>query len=464
MIRENIVKTISYFKRNGMKSTILAVTERLQRIKKEKYEYVAPTTEELNKQRERVFVSPVTFSVVVPVYHTPEKFYKEMIQSVLQQTYPFWKLILADAGKQEELRKIAESFQDERIKYVALEQNKSIADNTNAAILYAQGEYIALLDHDDVYTPDALYEMAAQIEEGKKRGIEYGMLYSDEDKCDETGSVFYEVNRKPAFDLDLLMTNNYICHLLVMKTELMKKLMFRPEYDGAQDHDLVLRAAGALLYGFTKEGKIDKDKFPRIFEEELPIANIPRVLYHWRCHMASTAANPESKRYAYDAGTRAIEDFVTNMGWKCSVSMMEHVGFTRVEYREDIFSLRPEIAMVGGKVLDKGGRIVGGRMDREGKVLFKGLPSGFTGYLNRAILYARAQVLDLRCMRLNPKYTDIYREVTGEEYKEDPKSGLCVPPLYESNREYVEKSREVSLRLKKEGILLWDPMLQVGKD
>ncbi len=461
MIRANIQKTVSYLKRNGIKSTMLAVTERLQRMKKEKYTFVPVSEEDLKKQRERVFENPVVFSVVVPVYHTPENFYKEMIESVLNQSYPHFELILADAGKQQELKSIAESYRDERIKYVQLEKNIGIAENTNQALMYATGDYVALLDHDDVYTLDALYEMASAIEEGKKRGVEIGLLYSDEDKCDETGKIFYEPNRKPSFDLDLLMTNNYICHLLVMKTELMKNLKERPEYDGAQDHDLVLRGAAALLYGVNEAGDIDKTALPNVNYDTMPIVSIPKVLYHWRCHLQSTAANPESKRYAYDAGTRAIADLVKYMGWKGNVSMMEHVGFSRIEYEGNIFLMRPEICMVGGKILNKAGRIVAGRMDSEGKVLNKGLPSGFTGYLNRAILYQRAEALDIRGIKLNPKYHTIYREVIGEEYREDEATELCIPPKYEKDSDYIKMSLLLSKRLFKEGLLLWDPAMEI---
>ncbi|MBO5283700.1 MAG: glycosyltransferase family 2 protein, partial [Lachnospiraceae bacterium] len=172
-------------------------------------------------------------------------------------------------------------------------------------------------------TPDALYEMAAAIETALTKAAETPgrnadaaprMLYSDEDKCDEEARRFYEPNRKPDFDLDLLLTNNYICHLLVLRADVMRQLGFRREYDGAQDHDLVLRAAGLLW------------RIPGA------ICHIPRVLYHWRCHSASTAANPESKLYAYEAGVRASRDFVNSQGWKATVTMTQHMGFSRTEY------------------------------------------------------------------------------------------------------------------------------------
>lgn len=175
------------------------------------------------------------------------------------------------------------------------------------------------------------------------------MLYSDEDKCDQCAGKFYEPNFKPDFNLDLLLTNNYICHLLVMQTALMKRLGFRAEYDGAQDHDLVLRAA-AILWRIPGE-----------------ILHISKVLYHWRCHSASTAANPESKLYAYEAGVKASQDFVDRQGWKARVAMTQHMGFSRTEYDPPILRQRPEIGALGGRVLDRTRRIVGGMMSESGR-------------------------------------------------------------------------------------------------
>ena len=309
----NLKKTISYLKRNGLRETLITVKEHFSPDTQDNYRYIPPTEDALERQRSRCFAQPVTISVVVPAYHTPERYYREMIESVLAQTYPHWQLVIGDAGEGEELMRLASAYGDSRICYHRLSGNRSIADNTNETLQWVQGEYIALLDHDDVLTPDALYEMAAAVEQGRLGGTGPGMLYSDEDKCDENGLTFYEPNLKPDFNLDLLMTNNYICHLLVMETEPMRQLGFRSAYDGAQDHDLALRAAGRLM------------RMPGA------IVHIPRVLYHWRCHSASTAANPESKLYAYEAGVRATQDFADSQGWKTRVSMTQHMGFSRTE-------------------------------------------------------------------------------------------------------------------------------------
>ena len=181
-----------------------------------------------------------------------------------------------------------------------------------------------------------------ETEEEEKAGRVPQLLYSDEDKCDGEAETFYEPHFKEKFNLDLILSNNYICHFMVMKRELMQQLLERGEYNGAQDYDLVLRAAFAL------SGR------------EEAICHIPKVLYHWRCHSLSTAENPKSKLYAYEAGRRAVQDFVNQKGWKAEVQHTEHLGFYRVEYPEGVFTVRAEVGAAGGAVV-KGGKIVGGQ-------------------------------------------------------------------------------------------------------
>lgn len=144
-----------------------------------------------------------------------------------------------------------------------------------------------------ILTPDALYEMADAVTKAYDRGVKVTFAYSDEDKCDGEETRYYDPNHKENFNYDLILSNNYICHFLVMDAELMKRLQFRPECDGAQDYDLVLRAVAEVLAADGQAG-------------EKSILHIPKVLYHWRCHEASTAANPHSKKYAYEAGLRAL--------------------------------------------------------------------------------------------------------------------------------------------------------------
>ncbi len=488
----NLRKTISYLKRNGLRETLVTIKEHLPQSTRETYRYDPLAEDVLEQQRGRYWETPVTFSVVVPAYHTPERYYREMIESVLAQTYPFWQLVIGDAGEDDTLERLTAAYEDKRICYHRLSANRSIADNTNETLQWAQGDYIALLDHDDVLTPDALYEMAAAIEHarfgtevpdtdsrsiasmacdvqeseksgskfsdtdqcviagescnmrenGKQRSTMPRMLYSDEDKCDENAARFYEPNFKPDFNLDLLMTNNYICHLLVMEAGLMKQLGFRAAYDGAQDHDLVLRAAACLW------------RIPGA------ILHIPRVLYHWRCHSASTAANPESKLYAYEAGVKATQDFVDSQGWTARVSMTQHMGFSRTEYIPPILEQRREVGAIGGRVLGKARRIVGGMMNEAGEVQYLGLKDGYSGYLNRAILVQQAQALDLRCIRLGEQCRELFREVTGLEYREDGASGMYDWQGLPADYDYAGMGLKLGYALRKAGyVLLWDPQM-----
>ncbi len=461
--KDNFKKTIYYFQKNGLKNTLYAVRERLQKKATDNYAYVSVTEDVLNEQRAKVWDNPVYFSIVVPVYHTPEKYFREMVESVLAQTYPYFQLVLADAGagevedrcigaghveecvqavKKNNIPQFLEKYKgEERICYIPLESNVGIAENTNVAIDVATGDYIALFDHDDLLTPDALYEMASCLEEARNRGISIQMVYTDEDKCNSDATHFYEPHYKADFNLDLLMTNNYICHFTAIKAELMKELKLRGAFNGAQDFDLVLRVAG------------------RFYKEPEKIAHVPKVLYHWRCHEASTAANPASKRYAYEAGKRAVEDFVQNRGWNAQVSHLKHLGFYRVDYQEDIFKIRPEVGAVGGRILDRKGKLCGGMMSEAGEVFEQGLPDGFSGYVNRAALMQQAQSLDIRAFRLNPACKALFEQVLEIPYEEKAgekgKSFVCQNM---DAQQIKEMSLKISKALREAGYcLIWDP-------
>ncbi len=425
--KANLRKTINYFKKNGLKDTFFAAVERLKHSAQDEYVYEVPTEEVLSLQRKHKWDNPVVFSIVVPVYHTPKEYYCGMIESVLGQTYPHFQLVLADAGKSEELAEIAASYGDARITYVELKENAGIAENTNQAFVHATGDYIGLLDHDDVLTPDALYYMAEAINIGKQEGAEKILLYSDEDKCDSDGTKFYDPHFKPDYNLDMLLTNNYICHFTMVRSDVAKELKLQASFDGAQDYDFVLRVAEKIQELNGKE-KVAKH-----------ICHIPRVLYHWRCHENSTALNTESKRYAYEAGKRAVEAFAERQGWNVAVSHLKHLGYYRIHYPENIWEMRPEVAMVGGNLYEKG-KICGGLMTESGEVVFAGLSKGFSGYMNRAALVQQAQALDIRNGRLSPVAEEMLLQITETE------------PL--------KRSLELSRRLRKSGyVLLYDPQL-----
>ena len=173
----------------------------------------------------------------------------------------------------------------------------------------AKGDYIALLDHDDLLTEDALFEMVKKIEEEKNAGKIAKIIFSDEDKCNSEASRFFAPHFKAGYNKELLFTNNYICHFLLCKAELMKELLLRSEFDGAQDFDFVLRAT-SYVNNEAEQGKA------------VSICHVPKVLYHWRCHENSTAENPESKMYAYEAGKRAVQAAFEELGRNVQVSQI----------------------------------------------------------------------------------------------------------------------------------------------
>ena len=377
----NWKKTYYYLKKNGLKSAVLAAMERLEKNENDGYQYVQPSEGELAKQRQVSRDGEILFSILVPVYRTPERYFLEMIQSVLDQTYSNWELLLGDASPDESLRKLAENAGDNRVRYVKIAENKGISANTNVILEMAQGSYIGLLDHDDTLTPDALFEVYRAIQKSKSAGKIARMLYTDEDKGDGEMQLFYDVNKKPAFDQDYLWSNNYICHFTVMEAGLMKELKFRPEFDGAQDFDIFLRAVRKIA---EENENCYKDS---------QVVNISRVSYHWRCHMDSTAVNPQSKLYAYEAGKRAVEEDLKVRGIEADVKHSKHLGFYEVQFA-DIFRDRPQVAMVAGPVFEKG-RMVGGARDEHGKLLYDGLRKGFSGgHLHRASVWQQCRQAD----------------------------------------------------------------------
>lgn len=403
-----IAKTIRYAKRNGIKSAYYAAIERVDHkhtdaLTKKALAYTgcrewsgARNTEndiinesgkggENNKEnldKEYGGYQPL-ISIVVPTYETKEKFLRELLDCVIRQTYSNWELIIADASKSDAVKKIVDEVEQnagisDLIKYKHLDENKGISENTNAAIDEACGDYIALLDHDDLLTLDALEKMVERLHAPDVDDLQTVIaVYSDEDKCDTDGNRFYEPYFKPDFNLDLLLSNNYICHFLMVRADVMKAFKLRAKYDGAQDYDLVLRLA--LL---TEEGNI--------------ILHTPSILYHWRCHEESTAINTDSKRYAYDAGREALKDYFTKKGMadQVEVTDSEHLGFYKTTYVPDIFAVRKDIAAVCGRVVKDG--IVIASPDH----LFDGLRIYSSGYMHRADLYMDVTAYDERALRI----------------------------------------------------------------
>lgn len=269
----------------------------------------ALTKQENGQQDASLAECGVKISIVVPAYCTPEAFLREMIESVLAQTYHNWELCIADGSPDDSVWNVICGYAgaDGRIKVQKLQENLGIADNTNAALAMASGGYVGLLDHDDLLDQNALYEIVKVIQDSEQTDV----IYTDEDKVTEDLTEYFDPHFKPDFNLDLLRSNNYICHFFVVKKEIVDRVCgFRKEFDGAQDYDFILRCT----------------------EQAARIAHIPKPLYHWRTHKSSTAENPESKRYAYESGKRAIEAHLKRVGEDGIVSYTNDWGFYQVTY------------------------------------------------------------------------------------------------------------------------------------
>lgn len=435
----NLKKTIFYLRRNGLKSTLTAVREKLDSRLQPAYLWEAPTEQELARQRrtaEREGFT-VSFSIVVPAYRTPEIYLREMIASVCGQSYENWELILADATEDDRVARIAESFADfsDRIRCVRLTENAGISENTNAGILLAEKEYVGLLDHDDILEKNALFEIAAVIERARRNGTSLKLIYTDEDKCSDDKSRYYEPNFKEKFNLDLLLTNNYICHFMVMERELIKELRLRKEYEGAQDFDLVLRAA------------------ERLMGAEEQISHVAKVLYHWRCHTSSTAENPQSKLYAYEAGRRAVQDFLDRRGWPAEARDTAHLGFYRIVYRDSPLAVRKELGALGGRLIRKG-RTLSGRISDTGDIFYRGLPKSYGGYLHRAMLAQDADALDIRNIEVAASARGLFEKLTGIPYVTRSDSEVFDPSSLPEDTDYIALSIQVGRELRRQGYRL----------
>lgn len=371
-------RTISYLQRNGFAKTKNAILERMDQkhmdpAQKRANAYVfEETVPDTAKRMDAAF--DLCFSILVPSYETKSEYMKQMIESVLSQSYPNFELIIADASASATVKDTVSLYEDKRIRYLRLSQNGGISANTNEALRMACGDYIGLLDHDDLLTPNALMEMYDAICKG-----DYDFLYSDEDKVSADLSTYFEPNFKPDFNFDYFLCNNYICHFAVCRACIMKALLFRTEYDGAQDYDMFLRIVAQIEKNRPKEENAEPFALDELRKS---ICHIPKVLYHWRAHASSTADNPMSKRYAYEAGKKAIASFLKEAGYMASVSDSDHLGFYEIHYTPDLFRARRDICSVSFLTTKRGKVISGPVLD--GCQQFVGMRASYSGYLHRA--------------------------------------------------------------------------------
>ena len=309
-------KGMRYLKLHGAAGFAKKLVKKAEDYKNRPYPYTKWYPEhmalesELEQQRKTTFAYAPLISIVIPLYNTPVPYLKELLDSVQSQTYQNFQLCLADGSDNFRTGDyIRENYgTDKRIQYKLLENNAGISENTNEAIKMATGEFIMFSDHDDTLAPNALFEIVKEMNEHPGTDV----VYTDEDKVTMDGKRYFDPHFKPDFNLDMLRCNNYICHIFVVKREILEQVgMLRKEFDGAQDFDFILRCC----------------------EKAENIRHVAKILYHWRNHPASTAGNPESKMYAYEAGRNAVQAHYDRIGMKAEVSMTEQWG----RYRTKLF-------------------------------------------------------------------------------------------------------------------------------
>lgn len=340
-----------------------------------------PSSEEAKRQREERFERMVKISILVPLYNTPEAFLREMIESVTNQTYENWELCLADGSDEEHgwVGKIVEEYQKKdgrnRILYRKLIKNEGISGNTNQCLKMATGEFIGLFDHDDVLHPSVLYEYVKVINE---KDADY--IY-----CDETTFKSGDINKmltlhfKPDYAIDNLRANNYICHFSVFARELLDGTeLFRPRFDGSQDHDMILR----------------------LTDRARNVVHVPKLLYYWRSHPGSTASDITAKPYAIEAAKGAVADHLRRHGY-------EHFQITSTRAFETIFKIRYQI--MGDPMIS----IIIPNKDHPGD-----LKRCVTSILERST-YENYEIIVVENGSNSPEIFDYY-----EELKEEPKVKL----------------------------------------
>ena len=441
-IRSTIKKISDYRERNGITAAVFRVLEGVKetaenRIYSEQANAV-PAVSVSSGEKRGVFLS-----LIIPVCDPDIDDFAHLLDSLIGQDYRDFEVIITDGSSNGDVENVVKVYESDPetgldIRYKRLEKNLGISGNTNEALKDAAGEYVVFIDHDDFIEPEALSAAAEKTGEGA------WLIYTDEDKYDGRSDRFLSPNRKPDFNLDLLLSNNYICHMLTVKKDLVEKAgCLRSEFDGAQDYDLLLRLSEII---------------PRE-----RISHIPRILYHWRISASSTADNPESKLYAYDSGKRALEDYFMRRGIRAEVKETAHRGFYHPDYRnsgtaKDSYCLfidrrlipltpeyeeclggyfaRSEVGIVGARITGRTGRTVsngyvtdpdGRRIPEYGKIDYR-----FSGYMHRASMTRETEAVSIHAFAIRKsllKYVsrDVFRMCSS--IREDGYSVIVDPSV-----------------------------------
>ena len=416
-----------------------------EKKRRRKYEYVEPEASVLLNQRavwdrlkggekpEEALKSSASalkvrhvpgISVIVATYEPVIRYFERTLISVLSQTYGGFELIIADTSMSSGVRDLLDHYRDERIRYYSVPGSSGEASLINDAAYMASGDYVCTVDVGDQLTPDALYEVFMSI---MRTGAE--ILYTDEDHCDASGKRFDQPNYKPDFNKDYLLSGNYMRRLLVIRRELFLALRLRDSFDGALTYDLVLRAPKS------------------------EVCHVPHILYH------VSNASSDSKNAAREpdaviaAGKAALEDYFRVRRIRAQVRYSGRKGVYRITYDPDIFTCRNEVGAVGGRVLSRTHKVVGGMFDASGKVMFEGWDEAEGGPMNRALAVQNAFAVDARCMRVRPELRGLHEEIFGKlsdaqysEWEKDPQE------LKRRSILFCRRIRELGY------LIVWDPM------
>lgn len=415
-IRNTINKIGKYAERNGWEKTAFRLMEGVKeavdnRIYSEEISMVPATAHPSEEE------SYLRLSLIIPVCNPDIDDFAHLLDSLIQQTFSGFEVIIADGSSGTDIEDVVRTYEEDPgtgldIKYFRLSENLGISGNTNEAVKKASGDYLTFIDHDDFLEADALSETVKKIKEGAL------IVYTDEDKYDGRSDRFLSPNRKPDFNLDLLLSNNYICHMLTVKRDLIEKAGgFRSEYDGAQDHDLLLRLSEI----------VPREK----------ISHIPKILYHWRITENSTSGNPDSKLYAYENGKKAVTDYFVRRGINAEVMETAHKGFYHPDYRNALtgneeyilfidnkllpmtqeyekcmsgYFARSEVGIVGARIIGKTGRTVsnGYRIDRDGRRVpeYGRIDYRFSGYMHRASMTRETEAVSIHAFAIRKSLKD----------------------------------------------------------
>ena len=362
-------------------------------------------------------------SVIVATYEPVLRYFEQTLISILSQTYGGFELIIADTSLSAGVKELLDHYRDERIRYYSVPGNRGEASLINDAAYLAEGNYLCTVDVGDLLTKDALYEVFLYI---MRTGAE--ILYTDEDHCDAAGRKFDQPNRKPDFNKDYLLSNNYMRRLMVIRRELFLALRLRDSFDGALTYDLMLRAPKS------------------------EVCHVPHILYHKSSASEDSRMAGREQDADIAAEKAALEDYFRVRSIRAAVSYSSRRGIYKVNYKPNIFACRSDVGILGGRVLSRTHKVVGGMFDSDGKVMFEGWDEAEGGPMNRALAVQNAFAVDARCMQVRPDLQGLYEEIVlkpdgdlNYDWKEDPQE------LRRRSILFCARVRELGY------LIVWDP-------